>query len=178
MPEGTQNTLKLAACVGNKFDLETLSIISKKSVLDLSNELCVVVEQGMIRNNEKAVNVGAGEAVKTNLDFEFVHDRIQQSIYELIDESEKENYHLQIGRLLVSSLTEEELEARVFDVIAHLNTGKALMSDKAELKGLGLLNLKAGKLAKKASAFELALEKMKIAVSLLEKGSWMRIINY
>ncbi len=31
LPETTQNVLKLAACIGNQFDLETLAIVSEQS---------------------------------------------------------------------------------------------------------------------------------------------------
>ena len=48
LEENTQNILKLAACIGNQFSLDILSVISKKSKLVASKELQSALKEGLI----------------------------------------------------------------------------------------------------------------------------------
>src|SRR5919202_2745115 len=44
----TQNILKLAACIGNRFDLELLSVVNAKSLSETAAELWSALQQGLI----------------------------------------------------------------------------------------------------------------------------------
>ncbi|HAX86296.1 MAG TPA: hypothetical protein DCY91_08505, partial [Cyanobacteria bacterium UBA11370] len=48
LPESTQRVLRLAACVGASFDLNTLSIICEKSPEEISIDLTATVQSGLI----------------------------------------------------------------------------------------------------------------------------------
>ncbi|AFY91705.1 PAS domain S-box [Chamaesiphon minutus PCC 6605] len=48
LPPATQNLLKLAACIGEKFDLETLSIVSEQSTADTATALWEGLQAGSI----------------------------------------------------------------------------------------------------------------------------------
>ncbi|NBU99684.1 MAG: serine/threonine protein kinase, partial [Spirochaetia bacterium] len=48
LPESTQNILKYASCIGNIFDLSTLSQILKKSIKETADELKTAIESEMI----------------------------------------------------------------------------------------------------------------------------------
>ncbi len=48
LPSATQEMLKLAACVGAKFDLETLAIVSEKSPTHTAAALWPALQQGLI----------------------------------------------------------------------------------------------------------------------------------
>jgi len=74
-----------------------------------------------------------------------LHDRVQQAAYALIDESQKQVVHLQIGRNLSKNFTEQRSE-RLFEIVDHLNHGIELVSDQAERDAK--LNLMAGQKAK------------------------------
>ncbi|MGL4503642.1 MAG: ATP-binding protein, partial [Planktothrix sp.] len=45
---GSQNVLKLAACMGNRFDLETLSVVNTKSLSATANDLLSALQEGLI----------------------------------------------------------------------------------------------------------------------------------
>jgi predicted ATPase/signal transduction histidine kinase len=48
LPEKTQELMQLAACVGSQFDLETLSIVSQRSMSDVAKELWPALEDGLL----------------------------------------------------------------------------------------------------------------------------------
>ena len=48
LPSATQKMLNLAACIGNVFDLETLTIISQETALQVWGELALAVNKEMI----------------------------------------------------------------------------------------------------------------------------------
>jgi len=48
LPEATRKVLKLAACIGNQFDLETVAIALEKSVVDTAADLWKALQTGLI----------------------------------------------------------------------------------------------------------------------------------
>jgi serine/threonine protein kinase len=52
LPESTQQVLRLAACVGNHFDLDTLSVIYEKSVAETFQDLQPALNEGLIMSYE------------------------------------------------------------------------------------------------------------------------------
>jgi hypothetical protein len=54
LPESVQQVLQLAACVGNEFDLDTLSMICEKPVRQIFSDLAIAV-QAKLNPNESAM---------------------------------------------------------------------------------------------------------------------------
>jgi predicted ATPase len=48
LPEATQEILKLAACIGAQFDLETLAIVSEQSQTEVATALWKALQEGLI----------------------------------------------------------------------------------------------------------------------------------
>ncbi len=48
LPELTQQSLKLAACVGNRFELSTLAIVSQQSMAETQAALWAALQEGLI----------------------------------------------------------------------------------------------------------------------------------
>ena len=48
LPEATQEVLQLAACIGNQFDLNALSVVCQKPPLALSADLWASLQEGFI----------------------------------------------------------------------------------------------------------------------------------
>jgi predicted ATPase/signal transduction histidine kinase/CheY-like chemotaxis protein len=151
-PVTTQNILSLAACVGNSFDLEILSIISEKP--DCYQELLLVLKEGLI--------------LETDI-FIFAHDRVQQAAYSLITETNKASIHLKIGRLL---LTNTNIADNNFELVNHLNAGISLITDKIELQKLAELNLIAAQKAKDTAAYNAAEKYVIAGIECLSADSW------
>lgn len=154
----TQEALKLASCIGNRFDLETLTIIYKKDEEETSAELMPALSEGLV--------LYYGDSYK------FAHDRIQQAVYSLIPQEKRNALHLRIGRLLLNSLAEDELEEALFDVVNQLNWGRDILEDAKALEHLAELNLQAAHKAKQSSAFESAFEYAEGGIGLLKSDNW------
>jgi predicted ATPase len=107
-----------------------------------------------------------------NTTYKFLHDRIQQAAYSLIEEKNRQSIHYKIGRLMLKSVPYRELEEKIFDIVYQLNQGKDCITDKNEIAELINLNIKAGKKAKTSAAFLPAYNHFMFAISLLKEDRW------
>ncbi len=174
LPEATQEVLRLSACLGNQFDLNTLSLIYEKESYGTFQDLLPAIEEKMIRPNsgKELVDLDLVTAPLLILNYKFSHDRVQQAAYALIDESNKKAVHLEIGRMLLERTPIEYRSERIFELVDHMNVGRALITEQNEILELAHLNLEAGKRAKDATAFVAALQYLKEAMSCLPENIW------
>jgi len=181
LPTATQQALKLASCIGNQFDLKTLAIVQEKSLPETATELWEAVEMGLILpqgNDYQLLQLGDREiaANLTNLDvvYKFLHDRVQQAAYSLIPTKQKQAVHLQIGQLLLQSVSTQEQEEKIFDIVNQLNFGLHLITDTQQRQHLAQLNLTAGKKAQASAAYEPALEYLTTGINFLAANCWQQ----
>lgn len=166
LPTGAQEVLKLGACIGNAFDLHTLSVISEKGEEELRESLEIAL-------TDQLVYPTGGNVYK------FIHDRIHQAAYTLIADKDKKPVHLQIGRMLVktfgivdTSTVSEEAEKNIFTIVNHLDMGIDLITGEEEKIRLARLNYEAAHNAKVSAAYTLGEEYVKTAVRLLPGDCW------
>ncbi|OYD96953.1 serine/threonine protein kinase [Nostoc sp. 'Peltigera membranacea cyanobiont' 210A] len=166
LPENTQQILRLAACVGAEFNLDTLSIVCEKPPETIFQDLLTAIQVGLIQPlSELDENLLIPE-------YKFLHDRVQQASYKLIDESQKQIVHLQIGRNLLGKILPERLLDRLFEIVDHLNHGIELVADQPERNEIAKLNLIAGQKAKAAIAYSMAQKYLATARVWLAASSW------
>ncbi|MEP0969976.1 MULTISPECIES: AAA family ATPase [Cyanophyceae] len=166
LPEATQQILQLAACIGAEFDLEILAIVCEQSPQIVFRNLLTAIHAGLIQPLS---------ALDENLlvqEYKFLHDRVQQAAYTLIDESQKQAIHLQIGRNLLEKTLSEELSERLFEIVDHLNHGLELVTDQSERDEIARLNLTAGQKAKGAIAYSVAKNYLNTSMVWLTASSW------
>jgi len=182
----TQHTLKLAACVGNTFDLKTLTIISEHAIIATLRHVLVGVAEGLLipldDHYKSLVMMEDGALASeymTALDgategavFKFAHDRIQQAAYSLIEPDRRHAIHAHIGRLLLANTASDALPEALFNIVNQLNHGTALIEPVAEKRELARLNLLAGRRAKSATAYASALRYLHIGIELLPADAW------
>ena len=179
----TQQTLQLAACIGNTFDLRTLSIISERSMDQTGEELLPALQRQIViplHGDYRLVGKAAGASgdgaqangAGLNPAYRFQHDRVQQAAYALIDAGRKQAVHLSIGRLIQRHASSQERDERLIEIVGHLNDGRRLIDDPTERRELARLNLTAGIRAQRSSANELALAYLGIGLELLPAESW------
>ncbi|HAX75623.1 MAG TPA: serine/threonine protein kinase [Cyanobacteria bacterium UBA11372] len=177
LPEKTQEVLKLAACIGNQFDLNTLAIVSEQSEIEAATSLWKALQEGLILPiSETYKFFQSREAETTHYDisvpYKFLHDRVQQAAYSLILDTQKPATHYKIGKLLLSSMTQGEREEQIFAIANQLNQSIELVILAKEQQELAELNLLAGKKAKAATAYGAAIDYFSIARRLLTTDCW------
>jgi len=179
LPEDTQQTLKLAACIGNRFNLYVLAVASEKSASETGMILWNALQAGLVlplSESYKIPLVGTVDWEQNNyslqIGYKFLHDRVQQAAYSLIPEDEKKATHLKIGQLVLANTPEAEIEENVFDIVNQLNIGREFIGSQAEKNKLAELNLLAGKKAKDSTAYDASVRYLNASLELLEENSW------
>ena len=99
---------------------------------------------------------------------------MQEAAYSLIPESERTAAHLRIGRSLLSHVSSEELEEKIFEIVNQLDRGIELIASLEERERVAELNLMAGIRAKASSAYASALRYLSVGGGLLAEDSWER----
>lgn len=185
LPAATQEVLKLAACVGDKFALDVLSLVSEESANTTATELYSALQAGLILPLSDAYRIplvfDKSELINLKLDtsrvtYRFLHDRVQQAAYSLISKNKKQSTHLKVGQLLLQNTPMEKLEENIFDIVNQLNVGIDCLSLQSEKNELAGLNMIAGRKAKAANAYEAAVKYLNAGMSLLAPDSW--VCNY
>ncbi|MET0403668.1 MAG: GAF domain-containing protein, partial [Cystobacter sp.] len=159
-PERTQHLLSLAACVGNVFPLQTLGCLSAlPEPGDVERELEPVLQEGLL------ARLGPERC-------RFLHDRIQQAAHSLMSDTEREQVHLRLGRLMLERLSPEELRESLFEAVSQFNAGLKWMEEPGERHQLARLNAEAGFKAQAAFALRPALTYFETAFTLIPGDPW------
>ncbi|MFN6481722.1 MULTISPECIES: ATP-binding sensor histidine kinase [unclassified Nostoc] len=183
LPVTTQEQLKFAACIGAKFDLKTLTIVSEQDEIQVALTLWSALQEGLIvpeskiykfylDDNQPQEHRSLSEEISEQIHYRFFHDRVQQAAYSLIPEDQKQATHLKMGKLLQTRLSAAEREEKLFDIVSHLNLSRGLLSHQAERESLIRLNLAAIEKAKKATAYGAARDLVTVGLELLSEDSW------
>lgn len=174
LPEATQQALRVAACIGNRFDLQTLALTHGGDPAQAYKDLAPALEEGLVVPMSSLEPSNPDEVMSPLLirRYRFLHDRVQQSAYALFAGGEEQSLHVEIGRRLLATTSEGRVGERVFEIVDHLNMGTALLSDAAERQRLAALNLMAGKRAKEATAYAASYEYLQAGLQLLPEDPW------
>ena len=183
LPHSTQTMLKLAACIGNQFDLSTLAIVCEQSESETAAAVWKALQEGLIlpqsevykfhllEKVEEAKSATDSSIVTSGhpVSYRFLHDRVQQAAYFLIPDSQKQATHLKIGQLLLVEGSPTQRDEKLFEIVNHLNVGKDLVTLPSEQNELIELNLAAGRKAKSSAAYQAAIDYFTIAIEQLEQ---------
>ncbi len=184
LPHTTQSLLKLAACIGNQFDLKVLELVSQQSLKKILEGLHSAVAENLVISR---IPPGEIELVLTDEQYwcccfprkeypaflyQFVHDRIQQAAYFLIPDGERARVHQDIGQILLDNTPLDRREEKIFDIVNQLNFAFFLITESSQKYEWAELNLIAGEKAKLSAAYQPALNYLKLGLELLEKNSW------
>ena len=160
LPAATQTALQQMACLGNIAETALLSM-----VLGISEEQIHAALWPSVRQEFVEPRAGA---------YRFVHDRFQEAAYALIPEDARTAAHLRIGRLLAARTAAEAIEENVFEIVSQLNRGAALITAAEEREKVAELNLLAGRRAKVATAFAMALAHFRAGEAMLAADRFAR----
>ncbi len=177
LPRETQDVLKLAACIGAQFDLDTLAIVNEELPEATASALWKALQEGLILPITEGYNFIQIDAQSptnyvTNPIYKFLHDRVQQAAYSLIPNNQRQATHLKIGQLLLQNSSEIERDEKLFDIVGHLNQGIELINHLSEREALAQLNLEAGGKAKSSTAYTAANIYVQTGIALLRANGW------
>ena len=143
LPQATTSMLKVAACMGTLFDLETLSNVLGQSfeavieglwpaicaeLIGLAKSTLTSMPQHsntvvVVANRENDIKQSIEVQERANVTYSFIHDRIQQAVWSLTQEAERTSIHRLISQLLIKKYDSQALDERIFEVIEHLLYG-------------------------------------------------------
>ena len=178
LPTETQDVLKLAACIGNQFDLDILAVVCQQSAEDIANDLWKALQEGLVLPQSDAYKFFYGQQQDDELTetvmvgYRFLHDRVQQAAYSLIPDADKKSTHRKIGQRLLSISGPDTLEETIFAIVEQLNAGIDLVEARDEALELANLNMIAGKRAKASIAYSAAIDYFETAISILPQNCW------
>ncbi|WP_170311486.1 helix-turn-helix transcriptional regulator [Vallitalea okinawensis] len=163
IPKKPKELIKFLSCLGNSFDLDTLLMISQLGDKnEVTDDLDILINEGLI----------VSKKTLHSINYEFIHDRVQQAACDLMDLQERKEIHLIIGQSLLQHIQPEELEKRLVSVMPHFTFSIELVEDTKERLLLSKYYLIAGKKAKTTAAFQEALQFLETGLGLLSFDSW------
>ncbi len=154
----TQQALKHLACLGNVAEVSTLAMVQGETEGAMHAALQQAVRAGLVLQQEGT--------------HKFLHDRIQQAAYSLIHEEHRADVHLHIGRVLLASMSADQLAEHLFDVANHFNRGAGLLIDCDEKARVATIDLRAGRKAKASAAYAAARVYFAVGMALLDERDW------
>lgn len=80
--------------------------------------------------------------------------------------------HLKIGRLLLSNTDLNQKRGKVLDIVNQLNLGIELVDNSLEKQQIAKLELIAGKIAKKCTAYDISYKYLRTGISLITNQNW------
>lgn len=139
--------LQVAACLGSRFGLSTLSI-GLKAIQKIENTQLHVFDEGAIAACiESLVALGLLERIVAHdSQYRFVHDQILSSAYQLVPSERKDSWNLTIGEALMEMEQEGSDAGYLFLTTDLCNGGLALIGSDVEKKSrIYHLNYRSGK---------------------------------
>jgi len=158
-----QNLLQLAACIGNKFDVDSLALITGMSRKECLANLKESLQEGLLTaKSSRAMEQGSKV---------FAHDRIQQGVYEMQSAEQKKSNHYKIAKQFLEYWKKSENEDFDTQGVFHLNAGYDLFLDNSDKKDIAIANLKASKKSMVLVDYENAMDYTIKALSILDDNS-------
>lgn len=177
LPAGVQKLLAYAACIGNSFFLDILAQASGQSEREVAQQLWPAILEGLLyplEGDEHSYMATAwdDDDEAANVQFVFVHDRIQQAAYSLLTETEKNSAHLRLGKILEQLYHEKQSDDHLFEMCDHFNKAGELALEHADSLRVARYHLLAGQKAKSSTAYDAALQYVRRGAQILPADAW------
>jgi predicted ATPase len=155
-----QELLRVASCLGSTFSVELLSFTETADANEINNILQDLENLGFIYFDKKQCSC------------RFVHDKVQQTIYQLTPEDVLAQLHLNIGRKLREKIPEVLVAKNVLLISHQISLGLHLIYDPREKQETAELFLLAAQQAALSSSFVTATAFVHLAIRLLSRRHW------
>ena len=186
LPETSREILKTGSCIGERFDIQTLSAVTGKPVEDIIESLSYIVNEGYLTF---ADNI-----------YTFYHNRIIEAANSLLSDEDKCKIHYAIGKFELDAAggqklfqdifhfagkkTDLEVKGgekfflKIFYIVNQFNRGIPVIKNIDEIFFLSEINRLAGRKAKGSAAYESAAGYFRTSMDLAGDSVWNKDYNY
>ncbi|BDM81052.1 hypothetical protein AM10699_39190 [Acaryochloris marina MBIC10699] len=184
LPLGTQTVLQVAACIGTQFDLHTLATACDEDPTEAAISIWAALQAGLVipatqtykffhsSCHSHTASCSELNGIDGTVTYRFLHDRVQQAAYALIDTTEKLQTHLSIGRLLLNDTPDIQGSSELLNIVNQFNVAASIIDDPQERQQLAQMNLWAGQKARQNTAFQSALDYSLQGIDFLANNPW------
>ncbi|WP_431029127.1 ATP-binding protein [Lysinibacillus sp. LZ02] len=171
-----QAILRLASCFGREFELHLLLKLANIPFSELIERLEELVEQGFILALDSRLKWARSSDREDGtqlftMKLQFVHDRIQQTAYESLEERNRIDTHYTIGQLLIQMCDNMEESPYLQEIVRQFNYCINRLTAE-EQQQLAIWNAMLGGQAKKAGLYQNALQFFSSSLALLPVDHW------
>ncbi len=186
LPETSREILKAGSCIGERFDIQTLSAVTGKPLEEIIESLSTIVNEGYLTF---ADNI-----------YTFYHNRIIEAANSLLSDKDRCKIHYAIGKFeldaaggqklfqeifhLVVDKTDldvkggEKIFLKIFYIVNQFNRGIPEIKNSDEIFFLSEINRLAGRKAKGSAAYESAASYFRTSMDLAGASIWNKDYNY
>jgi predicted ATPase/class 3 adenylate cyclase len=155
----TKSALIAGACISNPFEPDRIASLIREPEETTYALLDQAVENGVL------TQVGSG--------YRFIHDKLAQAAYSLVPEDDLAVTRLRFGERLLDGLSVSGSSNVPVDVVNNINFGLSTVKDPKRRLAYAELNLKAGKQARRESAYRDALHYFRAGMDWAPESAWI-----
>ena len=179
LPEKTITLLQTAACIGSRFDVDTLAILLEQSAGETARDLGEALQAGFVGPDQETISLRKFKLTAYPEQeakwYAFTHDRLRQAVYDMAPEQWCAHQHYRIGSYLLQRHGTDD--SRMYEIANHWSAGLGHISA-ADVAGAIDIFVAAGKKAKLAVSYSLAFRYFDLARQLLIPDSWKKLYRH
>ena len=159
--EASLKSVKTASAIGLQFSIDDVAVLENRTSEAVHQDLWPLIQEGWLvpkDNNYRYIPEFYGEQ-KINVTLFFAHARIQQAVYEQLNETEKLELHYQLGQALLQESDQDIAlfnTEKLFSIARHLSVSYGRSATSALQQRATEVLLQAGKRAYENTAFDIA----------------------
>ena len=174
LDEGLQEVLKIASCFGHLFSLQSISKVLEAEEDQVLKVIVKLIELGYLIPLSENFQTIENENLEIN--FGFIHDRVLEASYQLLEQQKKELLHFKIMNVLSEKSFNSDKDENIFELVTQANKSLNIFKKSKNTILLMNLNISAGEKALNSIAYENAFNYLSYARNLMHPEYWE--INY
>jgi predicted ATPase len=160
LPDKAKVVVKVAACLGSAFSEESLKAGVLFSLSDAMSAIRCCQQEGILAIGKDPSKI------------RFTHDEFRRAAYMMIPTTERNAFHLDVGRRLWHLLPKERCDEHLLIIADQMSHAIRLIQDGDERHKVSRLFLRAGQKAAQTSSFALAAQYLRYGIGLLKSKHW------
>lgn len=164
LPELTRTLLSWAACLGQRFDADTLLVIMSGDSMQARQALARAIDEGYL---QRVIN---GQGI--SMLYRFTHDKLQELAYSALSDEQRAGHHQRIARMLQRHAHGTPQAASPTTIADHMNRAPQAEPGSAAALEAAHINLLAARHAKMNAAFTSGLGYAQQARRLVSERCW------